>query len=59
MGAISAIALSFWVILVSLTWIAAITASAHLLGVVGIIAVVLVFLDVFWLYGRHYARRGD
>ena len=58
MGALSAIAICFWLALVSLTWLAAITASLHLLGIIGLIAIGVVLLDVFWLYGRHYARRG-
>lgn len=57
MGPISAIAISFFLAILGLTWIAAITASIHVLGILALIATVIILLDTFWLYGRHYGAR--
>jgi hypothetical protein len=60
MGPLSAIAVSFWLVLYGLTAIAWITASLHALGVVAIIATIVILVDVFWVNsGRHYSAWRD
>ena len=59
MGLVSAIAVAFLFVMLGLTWTAVVAASVHFLGVVAIVVAIVVLIDALWLYGRHYARRGD
>ena len=60
MGPLSAVALAFYLIFVGFVGIAWITASAHAIGIIALIAAVVVLLDVFWFNsGRRYAAWRD
>lgn len=61
MGPLSAVAVAGSFIILGLTWIAWITASAHTLGIIFLIATALVLLDAFWFgSGHRYAAwRGE
>lgn len=60
MGPLSAVAIAVTFLIFGLTQIAWITASAHALGVIFLIASVVVLLDAFWInsYARYSAVRG-
>lgn len=54
MGPVSTVAIAFLLILVGLTWVAAISASLHLLGIVALVVAAVVLIDTFWhRFARH------
>lgn len=59
MGPLSAVAVAFLFIMLGLTWIGWVTASAHALGIIALICAALVIIDAFWHYGRPYFARRE
>lgn len=56
MGPLSAVAIAVWLLALCATWLTWITASLHVLGWLGIIVVVVILLDAFWIgSGPRYA----
>lgn len=53
MGPLSGVAVAVAFIILALTWLGAITASAHVLGWVFLIAAILILIDCFW-HGRAF-----
>ena len=60
MGPLSAVAIAFYLVFVGLAGIAWITASAHAIGIIAIVAAIVVLLDAFWFgTGRRWTAWRD
>jgi hypothetical protein len=57
MGPLSAVAVAVSFLILGMNWIAWITASAHTLGVILIIAAIVVLIDAFWHARGYFPRR--